>query len=229
MQLLQFGPRHGRERAGTRGCTRHPALPLVLHQGILLIERWNKEPGAAELLLVGAAWSRISLGQEEAPALRGLSRGRGAGVPARESQGEGPSTVAEVGGFHSFTGSSKAHTHTAWGKWSCWQDTSQGSVPGAAAPQAGPAPLQPRGLPTLQTHPNKINKMPIRGGSQPVLRLDGTSPVPAWWEVDAGQGSYAKGLGREDKAGAVSGCRRPGVALRVSPVRRLSPRVMRPA
>ena len=212
-----------------RGCTRHPAPPLVLHQGILLIQRWNNEPGAAELLFVGPAWSRISLGQEEAPAPRGFSRGKGAGVPARESWGEGPSVAAEIGGFHGFTGSCKAPAHTAWGRWSRWRDTSQGSAPGAAVPQVGPAPLQPRGLPTLQNHPNKIKKMPVKGESQPVLCLDGTSPVPVWWEVDGGQGSYAEGLGKEDKAGVVSGCRRPGAVRRVAPARRLSPRVMRPA
>lgn len=166
----------------------------------------------------------MSLGQEEAPAPRGLSSGKGAGVP-----GAGLSVAAGVGGIHRVTGSCKAHGDTGGGRWSCGLDTSRGSAPTAAPPRLCQPHCSPQGLPAPQTHPNKMNKMPIKEGSQPVLHLDGTSPVPAWREVDGGQGSYAEGLGREDKAGVVPGRRGPGVALWVPPVRRLSPRVMRPA
>lgn len=150
-------------------------------------------------------------------------------MPARVLRGEGPSVEAEVGGFHGFIGSCKAHAHTAWGRFL----PLVGHIPGLSAWSSSPPgwarASAATGLPVLQNHPNKILKMPIKGGSQPVLCLDGTSPVPAWWEVDASQGSYAEGLGREDRAGVVSGCRRPGAVRRVVLARRLSPRVMRPA
>lgn len=81
--------------------------------------------------------SRMHLGQEEAPALRGLCRGKGAGVPGGVSWGEGPCVVAEAGGFHSSTGSCQAHTRTMWWGWSCWWDMSPGAVPpGRLSPSA---------------------------------------------------------------------------------------------
>lgn len=83
VQPLRLSPQHGQKRAGARGLHTPPPQPHCwpLHHGILLIQRWNQEPGAAELLFTGPAWSRMSLGQEEAPAPRGLSSGKGAGVP----------------------------------------------------------------------------------------------------------------------------------------------------
>lgn len=69
----------------------------------------------------------------------------------------------------------------------------------------------------------------MKGGSQAVLRLDGTALSRHGGRLVPTRGSYAEGLGREDKAGVPWGCWWPGVGLRVALVRRLSPRVMRPA